>query len=243
MSSLPSNILLEGWSAKMCPEQHQVHRLVVHSSIAFTSDLPLPFSTHSSTSWENRWLEVGWNNLSSSLPTLGSRSLTHIQEEKGEVGLPWAVCVEYLGLATIRTLRRPVKLYIIWQPTWHYLRLPLQAELSGGSASESIDAEIRVLKSLGHSITPCGTFFAMTKSLGCPLWNWKLRPPNAIHAGLAFCISIPAACPFNPVATMECLQTAHSAAPRERKGLKLRCIDFGMVMCWPNFCTSFHFTI
>ena len=39
-----------------------------------------------------------------------------------------------------------VKLYIIWQQTSHYLRLPLQAELSGGSASESIDAEIRMLQ-------------------------------------------------------------------------------------------------
>ena len=53
MSSLPSNILLEGWSAKVCPEQHQFHRLVVHSSTAFASDLLLPFSTHSSASWEN----------------------------------------------------------------------------------------------------------------------------------------------------------------------------------------------
>ena len=133
---------------------------------------------------------MGWNTLSSSLLTLGSRSLNHVQEEKGEVGLPWAVCVEYLDVATIRTLRRAVKLYIIWQQTSHYLRLPLQAELSGGSASESIDAEIRALKSLRHSIMPCGTFFAMTKSLGCPLWISKLLPPNAIHAGLSFCISI-----------------------------------------------------
>ena len=39
-----------------------------------------------------------------------------------------------------------VKLYIIWQQTSHYLRLPLQAELSGGSASESIDAEMRMLQ-------------------------------------------------------------------------------------------------
>ena len=62
-----------------------------------------------------------------------------------------------------------VKLYIIWQQTSHYLRLPLQAELSGGSASESIDAEIRVLKSLRNSIIPRGTFFEMTKSLGCLL--------------------------------------------------------------------------
>ena len=105
-----------------------------------------------------------------------------------------------------------MKLYIIWQQTSHYLRFPLQAELSGGSASESKDAEIRVLKSLWHSIMPCGTFFAMTKSLGCPLWNWKLHPPNAIHAGLAFCISIPAACPFNPVATMECLHSLQGAS-------------------------------
>ena len=62
-----------------------------------------------------------------------------------------------------------VKLYIIWQQTSHQLRLPLQAELSGGSASESIDAEIRVLKCLRHSIMPCDTFFAMTKSSGCRL--------------------------------------------------------------------------
>ena len=62
-----------------------------------------------------------------------------------------------------------VKLYIIWQQTSHYLRLPLRAELSGGSASESIDAEIRVLKSLRNSIMPRGTFFEMTKSLGCLL--------------------------------------------------------------------------
>ena len=71
-----------------------------------------------------------------------------------------------------------VKLYIIWQQTSHYLRLPLQAELSG-SASESSDAEIRVLKCLRHSIMPCDTFFAMTKSLGCRLWNWKL--PHSVE--------------------------------------------------------------
>ena len=112
-----------------------------------------------------------------------------------------------------------VKLYIIWQQTSHYLRLPLQAELSG-SASESIDAEIRVLKCLRHSIMPCGTFFAMTKSLGCRLWNWKL-PPNAIHAGLAFRISIPAACPFNPVAIMKCLQSAHSLHASRPMGISV----------------------
>ena len=43
-----------GWSAKVCPERHLFHRLVVSSSAAFTSDLPLPFSTHGSTFWENQ---------------------------------------------------------------------------------------------------------------------------------------------------------------------------------------------
>ena len=86
-----------------------------------------------------------------------------------------------------------MKLYIIWQQMSHYRRLPLPAELLGGSASESIDAELLFLKSLRHSIMGCGAFFAMTKSLACRLWNWKLAA-NAIHAGLAFCISIPAAC-------------------------------------------------
>ena len=54
-SAAPSRLL--GWSAKVCPERNLLnlfHHLVVHSSTAFTSDLPILFSTHSSTSWENQ---------------------------------------------------------------------------------------------------------------------------------------------------------------------------------------------
>ena len=98
---------------------------------------------------------------------------------------------------------------------------PLPAKLCGGWLSGS-DAEIQVLKSLRDTSMPRGTFFAMSKSLGSRLWKWKLRPPNAIHVRLAFCISIPAVCPFKLLATMKCLQSAHSPAPRERKGLNLR---------------------
>ena len=54
-SAAPSRLL--GWSAKVCPERNLLnlfHHLVVHSSTAFTSDLLILFSTHSSTSWENQ---------------------------------------------------------------------------------------------------------------------------------------------------------------------------------------------
>ena len=56
------------------------------------------------------------------------------------------------GLQHLCNPEARVKLYIIWQQTSHYLRLPLQAELSGGSASESIDAEIRMLQAANKAV-------------------------------------------------------------------------------------------
>ena len=59
-------------------------------------------------------------------------------------------------------------------------RFLLPAEVPGGS--ESIDEEIRVLKSLLPCIIPCCTSFAMTRNPSSWLWSWKLHARGAIHS-------------------------------------------------------------
>ena len=59
-------------------------------------------------------------------------------------------------------------------------RFLLPAEVPGGS--ESIDEEIRVLKSLLPCIIPCCTSFAMTRNPSSWLWSWKLHAQSAIHS-------------------------------------------------------------
>ena len=59
-------------------------------------------------------------------------------------------------------------------------RFLLPAEVPGGS--ESIDEEIRVLKSLLPCIIPCCTSFAMTRNPSSWLWSWKLHARSAIHS-------------------------------------------------------------
>jgi len=97
-------------------------------------------------------------------------------------------------------------------------RFPLAGEHPNSSPSESIDAEIRVLKSLEQCLILyfSGTFFALTRSFGICLSSRRQCTPNAIpilSRCLPFQASIPTVCPLDAVVTTKCPKNSNAAAP------------------------------
>ena len=112
MSSLLSNILLEGLSGKVCPERHLFHRFFVYSSTGFTSDIGLaslalpfgPFSACSNTvkTKFDCWFARQGQTLNG-VSSLGSMICCHVVATGLQLERLSSVCMDPLCTADAKT--------------------------------------------------------------------------------------------------------------------------------------------
>ena len=114
MSSLLSNILLEGLSGKVCPERHLFHRFFVYSSTGFTSDIGLaslalpfgPFSACSNTvkTKFDCWFARQGQTLNG-VSSLGSMICCHVVATGLQLERLSSVCMDPLCTADAKTAK------------------------------------------------------------------------------------------------------------------------------------------
>ena len=111
MSSLLSNILLEGLWGKVCPERHLFHRFFVYSSTGFTSDIGLaslalpfgPFSACSNTvkTKFDCWFARQGQTLNG-VSSLGSMICCHVVATGLQLERLSSVCMDPLCRADVK---------------------------------------------------------------------------------------------------------------------------------------------